>query len=209
MAELIPLADLKGNPGSPGANGINAVGSAANDSALADFVNKVGGVHLMRDALDALYSGGGSGSGEGLLAYAENRTAQGTTATVTGNWGNINGVLIHIPPTTQDVFLFWSAVIGLSVPGQGNVYTAPWDLTGANIPSVSVAGSDALTRCRTNDVISSYIDHHHGFSNIGSSTTDRIIGLCCKTGQEGSSLAGYVKNGNAGFDHTWMAAVTQ
>lgn len=167
-----------------------------------DLASKVGTNGPLDAALDARYLLGASG----LLAYAENKTGVGATFPTGSNWGNIVGCQILVPPTESDVYIFWKAAIGLSVAGQGQIYTGVWDVTGANDFVVSCKGW-VFSRFYTNSIVGPKEAYHHGFTNIGKSDINRSFQLSGLTVQEGSSLSGYSRNTNDDYDKSWMAAV--
>lgn len=198
MTDLVPISDIRGPAG------YNATNAAEDLATLADYVNETAGENAFSDALKAKFL---SGDNQNLVSYAESKSGQISSLSSGSSWTNPPGLMLHVPPTTRDVWFFWHDYLGISYPGQGTIASGMWDITGADTLTLIAPNMIASERLYSNSVATYFLKNQIGFANVKAATTHRMFMLAGKVTQEGSSLAAYFRNGVAGYDHTWAAAV--
>lgn len=134
----------------------------------------------------------------GLIAYAENGTSQGTTATSVGV--AILGLSLIVPPTTTDVWLEWAATLGCNTAGQGSIILTAWE---DNVGSVPRGYSFHHLTSATPASVG--LARSYGNCRVGPSPNLRTFYLAVAFYQEGSSLDGYTVNGAGQLKSTFMA----
>jgi hypothetical protein len=137
----------------------------------------------------------------GMLASAVVET--GSVVSFTNTAVLNTGLLIVVPPTTRDVWIKWSALLGLTTGADGAVLTALYDVTaGASIVEA------AATRCRTSDSAASHWSTHSREVNVGPSTGYRVYALYGQTIRDaaGAYPVAYFLNNFFGYGRSWIKA---
>jgi hypothetical protein len=141
-----------------------------------------------------------SGGAVGRVAFVENRS--GTVTYSTGPGAPIEGMMIAVPPSSRDLRVEWGATTGMAVGGEGAIQTLLIETTGGG----GVVQGICAKKYESNNLASAQGFTHEGrASGLGSSAVWRTFQLLLgHYSSTGSSIVGYVTNGDTNYSKTYL-----
>lgn len=139
----------------------------------------------------------------GIKAYVENVSSV-PTVFATG-FAPVYGLLLFVERTTRDMWIEWACSVGVTVSGQGAVYSQAYEVTGGILTPVGQALTNTLVATPVTDQLGT----HRTAFRIGPSAVDRWFTLYGTCVREGGALSGKIRNGEGSpiLAKTYLAAV--